>query len=114
MYKKLIFIFSIAFMLLSVNKYNVEAATPKITKIEATYTGETLPVGAMYDKNNVTVKIYYKNGKSRTLKANEWKEDFKTIIWSGDNYYKATYGKLTTIFIVPGYNIQTPPPEDFF
>lgn len=74
----------------------------KPIKIIAVYTGEDIPVGTDYKKEDVKVTVYYEDGSKRELGDNEWTDNGTLVKVVGSNDYIATYGDLTSDYSVTG------------
>lgn len=105
--------FCFTFLCLPKNVYAARNGS-KITSVSAVYVGEAVMQGCTYNKDNVVVTVKYANGKSKVLKSNEWQDDgFKTILWSGENFYNGSYKSISFKFIVYGCLVPETVPVDY-
>ena len=81
----------------------------KITGIKATYTGNDVPVGTKYDKDDVKVEATLSTGDTVTLPSASWTPSGDTVKQPGDNTFRATYkdgdDTYTADYTVPGKRV---------
>lgn len=71
--------------------------------ISAVYAGPSIKTGNPYDKDDVTVTLYYHDNSTKTLTTAEWTESGLIVTAVGNNTFTATYGTLKDTYQVPGH-----------
>ena len=78
-----------------------------VSRIDATYTGDSILVGNKYNKDDVVVKVYYADG-SGSFTTTDFSVNSQSVSYEGSNTYTATYrdpygNTFTDTFSVTGY-----------
>lgn len=70
-----------------------ETVKPKVTEITASYHGPSIPMGEVYDKDDVTVMAKFEDGNNLEIKKDSWVSDPMDCIVAteGVNQFKASY-----------------------